>query len=372
MAGLRLAPPHRPWKAAQSWRPWAHDRLRIWQPRPSTSPPTPSAPTVREEGFPIWNGQWYGGPHLPRTACCRHHSLAARAPSRLRSPPGSDALFPPLVRGCSATTARAGAIWFVAGAPLCSPSRLPFAIGARSPRGALAFNAATTGWRSVRRAVPARQPGCRAVPRDGGRGLRDRGAGRPPQALRGTRDRRRGVLPAGLHGLGIPRGRLGAVPDVGLRPDSGVRARVSSGSAARAERAALGRGALRPRRHARARDRDPWGNRAPGACSAARSCVAMGRPWTKRVWRFPDSGRRVRHSGPMQWSPRTRRDKSARPAAKSDYFTPSGVPLSGCPTTPHRDPFTRSHGRARSCMDRRWRVVGCALDRSLPDFYRRG
>jgi hypothetical protein len=86
-----------------------------------------------EEGFTIWNGQWYGGHHTPA------YSIISPPVAWLLGPPlalafaavASAALFPPLVRAYFGDErARWGAIWFgAATATLLFTARLPFAIG---------------------------------------------------------------------------------------------------------------------------------------------------------------------------------------------------------------------------------------------------
>ena len=86
-----------------------------------------------EEGFTIWNGQWYGGHHTPA------YSVLSPPLAWLLGPPlalalsamASAALFPPLARGWFGDErARWGSIWFgAAAATLLFTSRLPFAIG---------------------------------------------------------------------------------------------------------------------------------------------------------------------------------------------------------------------------------------------------
>ncbi|HYP48832.1 MAG TPA: hypothetical protein VEQ61_09375, partial [Thermoleophilaceae bacterium] len=86
-----------------------------------------------EEGFTIWNGQWYGGHHTPA------YSIISPPLAWLFSPPvmlavaavASAALFAPLARGYfGERQARWGALWFgVGSATLLFTARLPFAIG---------------------------------------------------------------------------------------------------------------------------------------------------------------------------------------------------------------------------------------------------
>ena len=106
----------------------------IWQPRTvDLAAHTFRAELFGEEGFTIWNGQWYGGHHTPA------YSIISPPLAWLLSPPvalacaavACAALFPPLVRGhFGEERARWGSIWFgAATATLLFTSRLPFAIG---------------------------------------------------------------------------------------------------------------------------------------------------------------------------------------------------------------------------------------------------
>ena len=106
----------------------------IWQPRTvDLAAHTFRADLFGEEGFTIWNGQWYGGHHTPA------YSIISPPLAWLLSPPvalamgavAAAALFPPLARGhFGADRARWGSIWFgAATATLLFTSRLPFAIG---------------------------------------------------------------------------------------------------------------------------------------------------------------------------------------------------------------------------------------------------
>src|SRR4051812_1355048 len=86
-----------------------------------------------QQGFTIWNGQWYGGHHTPT------YSVISPPLAWLLGPPltmaiaavTSAALFEPLARGWfGAERSRWGALWFgVASATLLFTARLPFAIG---------------------------------------------------------------------------------------------------------------------------------------------------------------------------------------------------------------------------------------------------
>ena len=106
----------------------------IWEPRTvDLAAHTFRADLFGEEGFTIWNGQWYGGHHTPA------YSIISPPVAWYLGPPlalaiaavASAALFEPLARGYfGAERARWGAIWFGGGtATLLFTARLPFAIG---------------------------------------------------------------------------------------------------------------------------------------------------------------------------------------------------------------------------------------------------
>ena len=132
----------RPWYARVDWWRVAPVAIAIafavvyliWQPRTvDLAAHTFRANLFGEEGFTIWNGQWYGGHHTPA------YSILSPPLAWLLSPPvalalaavASAALFPPLARGAfGEERARWGSIWFGVGtATLLFTSRLPFALG---------------------------------------------------------------------------------------------------------------------------------------------------------------------------------------------------------------------------------------------------
>jgi hypothetical protein len=132
----------RPWYARVDWWRVAPVAIAvafalvylIWQPRTvDLAAHTFRANLFGEEGFTIWNGQWYGGHHTPA------YSILSPPLAWLLSPPlalavaavASAALFPPLARGAfGEQRARWGSIWFgVGAATLLFTARLPFAIG---------------------------------------------------------------------------------------------------------------------------------------------------------------------------------------------------------------------------------------------------
>ncbi|HEX2125008.1 MAG TPA: hypothetical protein VHF45_00440 [Thermoleophilaceae bacterium] len=106
----------------------------VWQPRTvDLAAHTFRADLFGEEGFTIWNGQWYGGHHTPA------YSILSPPLAWLLGPQvalalaavASSALFAPLMRGAFGDErARWGSTWFgVGSATLLFTSRLPFAIG---------------------------------------------------------------------------------------------------------------------------------------------------------------------------------------------------------------------------------------------------
>jgi hypothetical protein len=106
----------------------------IWEPRTvDLAAHTFRAELFAEEGFTIWNGQWYGGHHTPA------YSIISPPLAALLGPPlalafaavASAALFPPLARGAFGdAAARWGSVWFGIGTgTLLLTARLPFALG---------------------------------------------------------------------------------------------------------------------------------------------------------------------------------------------------------------------------------------------------
>jgi hypothetical protein len=151
LAAVTAPPPPRTRKLGQG----ARDRLRridpwhvapvavaiafatvylIWEPRTvDLAAHSFRAELFGEEGFTIWNGQWYGGHHTPA------YSILSPPLAWLLGPPlalalaavASAALFPPLARGAfGEESARWGSLWFgVGSATLLFTARLPFALG---------------------------------------------------------------------------------------------------------------------------------------------------------------------------------------------------------------------------------------------------
>ena len=127
----------------------------IWEPRTvDLAAHTFRAELFAEEGFTIWNGQWYGGHHTPA------YSIISPPLAWLLGPPlalaiaavASAALFPPLARGAFGDVqARWGSLWFGIGTgTLLFTARLPFALGVAFGLAALlALQRRRYGWAIV-------------------------------------------------------------------------------------------------------------------------------------------------------------------------------------------------------------------------------
>jgi len=127
----------------------------IWEPRTvDLAAHTFRAELFAEEGFTIWNGQWYGGHHTPA------YSIISPPLAWLLGPPlalaiaavASAALFPPLARRAfGEVQARWGSLWFGIGTgTLLFTARLPFALGVAFGLAALlALQRRRYGWAIV-------------------------------------------------------------------------------------------------------------------------------------------------------------------------------------------------------------------------------
>ena len=127
----------------------------IWEPRTvDLAAHTFRADLFAEEGFTIWNGQWYGGHHTPA------YSIISPPLAALLGPPlalalaavASAALFPPLARRAFGDRqARLGSLWFgIATGTLLFTARLPFALGVAFGLAALlALQRRRYGWAIV-------------------------------------------------------------------------------------------------------------------------------------------------------------------------------------------------------------------------------
>jgi hypothetical protein len=127
----------------------------IWEPRTvDLAAHSFRAELFAQQGFTIWNGQWYGGHHTPA------YSILSPPLAALLGPPlalalaavASAALFPPLARGAFGDVqARWGALWFGIGTgTLLFTARLPFGLGVAFGLAALlALQRRRYGWAIV-------------------------------------------------------------------------------------------------------------------------------------------------------------------------------------------------------------------------------
>ena len=347
----------------------------IWQPRTvDLAAHTFRADLFGEEGFTIWNGQWYGGHHTPA------YSVLSPPLAWLLAPPfalavaalASAALFPPLARGWFGDErARWGSIWFgAATATLLFTSRLPFAIGVAFGLAALLALQRRRYWLAIVLAVlcPLGSPVAGLFLAMAGRGVRDRRAERPPEALRGHRHRGRGVPPAGFLSWAFPEGGWAPFPTSAYVPIPLFA--LACVIVLPREQKALRWGAVLYALGATlalALETPMGGNAVRlGALfgGPVLLCALWGQPWTKRWWAWPILTAGFASLALWQWSPAVRDVKKyiEDPAAKADYFTPLESSCSACPTSAASRSRSRARtGRApRSRWTRRSRAAGCA------------
>jgi hypothetical protein len=114
----------------------------IWEPRTvDLAAHSYRAELFGDQGFTIWNGQWYGGHHTPAYSVISPPLAWLLGPTLalVVAAVASAALFEPLARAhFGERAARWGALWFgVATSTLLFTSRLPFAIGVALGLGSL-------------------------------------------------------------------------------------------------------------------------------------------------------------------------------------------------------------------------------------------
>jgi hypothetical protein len=361
----------------------------IWQPRTvDLAAHTFRADLFGEEGFTIWNGQWYGGHHTPA------YSILSPPLAWLLGPPlalavaavASAAVFPPLVRGAFGDErARWGSIWFGVGTvTLLLTSRLPFAIGVAL--GLAALLALQRGRYAAAIALAALCPLGSPV---AGLFLAMAGAA---YAIANRTDR-----PKCVEGLAIAAAAV--VPPVFLAwafPEGGY-APFPHSAYVPIPLFALTCLVVLPREERSLR----WGAvlyglgatlalviETPMGGNAVRLgalfggpvllCALWGRPWTRRIWALPVLAAVFVPLVLWQWSPAVRDviKYLEDPAAKSDYFEPLRQFLYTLPDQRRIEiPFTRSHWEGAEVaietpLARGWLRQ---LDTGLhPIFYREG
>jgi hypothetical protein len=329
----------------------------IWEPRTvDLAAHTFRADLFGEEGFTIWNGQWYGGHHTPA------YSVLSPPLAWLLGPPlalsiaavASAALFPPLVRHAFGEhAARWGSIWFGAGtATLLFTSRLPFAIGVAFALAALLALQRHRYWLAILFAVlcPLGSPVA-------GLFLAMAGVAYAIAERRDRVNRTEGIaiaaaafFPPVFLAWAFPEGGWAPFPESAYVPIplfalACVLVLPREQSALRWGAALYGLGATL----ALALETPMGGNAVRlGALfgGPVLLCALWGRPWTKRVWALPLLVAGFAGLALWQWSPAVRDviKYIEDPAAKSDYFEPLRQFLFRLPDQRRIEiPFTRSH-----------------------------
>ena len=379
-----------PWKAAPIVAALAFAVVYlIWQPRTvDLAAHTFRADLFGEEGFTIWNGQWYGGHHTPAYSVLSPPLAWLFSPSLVLAAAAvaCAALFAPLARGhWGERAARWGSLWFGVGtATLLFTSRLPFAIGVAFGLAALlALQRHRYGW-AIALAVLSSLGSPVA-------GLFLAMAG-VAYALAERRDRTKR-----LEGLAIAAAAF--IPPVFLAwafPEGGW-APFPRSAFVPIPLFALVCLVLLPRRESTLR----WGIllyglgatlalviETPMGGNAVRLgalfggpvllCAVWDRPWVRRLWALPLLAACLAPLAFWQWSPAVRDviKYLEDPAAKSDYFEPLRQFLFRLPDQRRIEiPFTRSHWEGaeigmEQALARGWLRQ---LDTGLhPIFYRGG
>ncbi|MBD0280973.1 MAG: hypothetical protein ICV69_02080 [Thermoleophilaceae bacterium] len=361
----------------------------IWQPRTvDLAAHTFRADLFGEEGFTIWNGQWYGGHHTPA------YSILSPPLAWFLGPPlalavaavASAAVFPPLVRGAFGDErARWGSIWFGVGTvTLLLTSRLPFAIGVAL--GLAALLALQRGRYAVAIALAALCPLGSPV---AGLFLAMAGAAYAianrsdrPKCLEGLAIAAAAFVPPVFLAWAFPEGGYAPFPDSAYVPIP-LFAFTCLVVLPREERS-LRWGAILYGLGATLAlvIETPMGGNAVrlGALfgGPVLLCALWGRPWTRRLWALPVLAAVFAPLVLWQWSPAVRDviKYLEDPAAKSDYFEPLRQFLYTLPDQRRIEiPFTRSHWEGAEVaietpLARGWLRQ---LDTGLhPIFYREG
>ena len=341
----------------------------VWQPRTvDLAAHTFRADLFGEEGFTIWNGQWYGGHHTPA------YSVISPALAWLLTPPvalaiaalASAALFPPLARGWFGEhNARWGSIWFgAATATLVFTSRLPFAIGVAFGLAALlALQRRRYGLAIVLAVL------CPLGSPVAGLFLAMAGAAYAIAERRNRLKRAEGLaiaaaafLPPVFLAWAFPEGGWAPFPESAYVPIPLFAAAClivlpREQSALRWGALLYGLGATL----ALALETPMGGNAVRlGALfgGPVLLCALWGRPWTKKIWALPILAAGFASLALWQWSPAVRDviKYIEDPAAKADYFEPLRDFLLRLPDQRRIEiPFTRSH----------WEGSEVAMDQAL-------
>jgi hypothetical protein len=329
----------------------------IWQPRTvDLAAHTFRADLFGQEGFTIWNGQWYGGHHTPA------YSVISPPLAYLLTPPlalaaasmASAALFPPLARGWFGDhRARWGSIWFgAATATLLFTSRLPFAIGVAFALAALLALQRRHYWLAVLFAVlcPLGSPVAGLFLALAGAAYAIAERADRSKRLEGLAIAAAAFLPPVFLSWAFPEGGWAPFPTSAYVPIplfalACVLVLPREQAALRWGAVLYGLGATL----ALALETPMGGNAVRlGALfgGPVLLCALWGRPWTKRWWAVPILALGFASLAMWQWSPAVRDVKKyiEDPAAKADYFQPLRDFLFRLPDQRRIEiPFTRSH-----------------------------
>jgi hypothetical protein len=361
----------------------------IWQPRTvDLAAHTFRADLFGEEGFTIWNGQWYGGHHTPA------YSVLSPPLAWFLGPPlalavaavASAALFPPLMRGAFGDErARWGSIWFGIGAvTLLLTSRLPFAIGVALGLAALlALQRRRYAAAVVLAALcPLGSPVAGLFLAMAGAAYAIANRADRPKCLEGLAIAAAAFVPPLFLAWAFPEGGWAPFPESAYVPIP-LFALTCLIVLPREERA-LRWGAVLYGLGATLAlvIETPMGGNAVrlGALFGGPLllCAIWGRPWTRRLWALPVLAAVFAPLILWQWSPAVRDviKYLEDPAAKSDYFEPLRQFLYTLPDQRRIEiPFTRSHWEGAEVaveapLARGWLRQ---LDTGLhPIFYREG
>jgi hypothetical protein len=341
----------------------------IWQPRTvDLAAHTFRADLFGEEGFTIWNGQWYGGHHTPA------YSVLSPPLAWLLGPPlalalsalASAALFPPLARGWFGDDrARWGSIWFgAATATLLFTSRLPFAIGVAFGLAALLALQRRRYWLAILMAVlcPLGSPVAGLFLAMAGVAYAIAERGDRAKRVEGLAIAAASFLPPVFLSWAFPEGGWAPFPTTAYVPIPLF---------------ALACLIVLPRKQSALR----WGAvlyavgatvalvlETPMGGNAVRLgalfggpvllCALWGQSWTRRWWAWPILIAGFASLALWQWSPAVRDVNKylEDPAAKSNYFEPLRQFLATLPDQRRIEiPFTRSH----------WEGSEVAMDQAL-------
>ncbi|HEV2873969.1 MAG TPA: hypothetical protein VGW14_02375 [Thermoleophilaceae bacterium] len=329
----------------------------IWEPRTvDLAAHTFRADLFAEEGFTIWNGQWYGGHHTPA------YSIISPPLAWLLGPPlalslaavASAALFPPLARGAfGEVQARWGSLWFgIATATLLFTARLPFALGVAFGLAALlALQRRRYGWAIVLAALcPLGSPVAGLFLAMAGVAFALAANGDRTKRYEGLAIAAAAFVPALLLAWAFPEGGWAPFPFTAYLPIPAfaLACLVVLPREQRALRwgaALYGIGAT-----VALLMETPMGGNAVrlGALfgGPVLLCALWGRPIMRKLWAVPLLAVGFAALAFWQWSPAVRDviKYIEDPAAKSDYFEPLRAFLNTLPDQRRVEiPFTRSH-----------------------------